>query len=654
MTQIFKTLEDFLTVAISATLFLSFLAITGCGSDEDEAVIEPQNALALTVGEMKTPETAPGAPQLAVPAGTPTVTSVGYYSDWQLTKPIKTAVSGDTIYTKVVFSEPMRHIVADDQTARPVLYYRIDGKLTRYRVAAHGASGDNFQSRDAKPKDAGTTTFICKYTVQADALGKFTLSVGKLSTDTEGNTLAAFYTHKEKVQIREPDTTPPEVVEVQWYHDAELTQPITDTVYAGEDIYTKIVFSEAMKVVAGSNNQSRPILYYQIGRERTRYHIITDGALQNNTAKTEDGVTFLCKNTVPDVTNTTLQIMVGKFSVDRAGNTLSMFYRHKERIQIKIQLPTVEDVRSRVEDVDRRPSVRLVYFRPKGYPVKQGVVESLRKLIVEANRYYADEMQRHGFGRKTFAVETDSSGVPVVHSIVGQFEESYYRTDERNIRGVYRAKDEFRERYPDGPQHVYVFAMDMTRDAFITYATEPSCAFGGLHYVKDEENRDALGGYVLLPASGGCSESLPLMMHELGHAFGLHHDFREGVASNLIMAYGRQSRLSKDAAEWLSVSVFFNNIVSHNSRGNITLASDPKHTPQGTQLSFQVEDVDGLHQIQILYRENGSDTVIDFKILKGVTDIIESSSSKFAEYMAIVQIIDKRGGITNRRFPSIN
>ena len=317
-------------------------------------------------------------------------------------------------------------------------------------------------------------------------------------------------------------------------------------------------------------------------------------------------------------------------------------------------VPTVIAGSAAVEDISHRPSVRLVYFRPKNYPARQGAAELLRTLIADANRYYADEMQRHGFGRKTFAVETDSNGVPVVHSIVGRFEEGYYRQNEKYSRGVYKAKGEILERYPDGPQHIYVCVMDMTENAFVRNSSG-GCAFGGLHFAEGSRDRDALGGYVVIPASGSCSKSLPLMMHELGHSFGLHHDFREGVRSDLIMAYGNQSRLSKGAAEWLSVSAFFNNTAPHSAVGSITLLPNPRHTPQGIQISFHAEDADGLHQMQLLFREQTAYILIDFKTLNGgLTDTAEFTSTKLTQDKIIVQIIDKKGGITQMRFPPVN
>ena len=634
---------------------ITFMMMGGCGTDDPLEPMEPSSDAAVeTFGMVRAPAAGPAAPQLQVPEGTPTVKSVGYYSDWKLTKPIGSAFAGDTIYTKVVFSEPMQHIAAADKTARPVLYYQIGRQSIRYRIQAHGAKGAAFQSGDAKPKGKSTTTFVCKYTIQTDTTGTFTLAVGKLSADTDGNTLSAFYTHTEKVRIQEPDTTPPFVQSVTYWHDKYLTKPITDTVYRGEDIYTKIVFSEEMKVVGGNNKQSRPVLYYRIDRQNIRYRIRLSAGLLDGGASTEDGITFICRNIVPDTADGTLQIAVGKLSADLQGNTLSALYTHRERVHMKTYRPPTVLAGTGVVNVNHRPCVRLVYFYPKDQSLKQDKVETLRRLTADANKRYADEMQQHGFGRKTFAVETDRDGVPVVHIIRGRFSENHYRPTGRHHRGVYTARAEILEHFSDDRQHIYFFMMDLTQNAF---SSDPGCwAFGGLHFVDQRREKDVLGGYAILPAWGWCSESLPITLHELGHAFGLHHDFRDGRGSDFIMAYGRQSHLSQDAAAWLSVSVFFNDSLGL-SPGTITRVPDPEHTPQGVKIRFQAEDPDRLHQMQLLFREGSGYTLIDFAFLQGNTDTATFVSPKVTRQFTkqiILQIIDKEGGITQARFPAID
>ena len=67
------------------------------------------------------------------------------------------------------------------------------------------------------------------------------------------------------------------------------------------------------------------------------------------------------------------------------------------------------------------------------------------------------------------------------------------------------------------------------------------------------------GGYAVIPASGQCFEGksgTEVTAHELGHAFGLEHDFRDDA---YIMSYGESpNRLSKCAAGWLAANRFFN------------------------------------------------------------------------------------------------
>lgn len=200
-------MKDQGSLAIGVLIFFVGITIllTGCSERQevmDDIITEPADTAdtrAVTIGEVKE-ESAPAAPQ-APAVGAPSVQSVNYYSDWRLTKPLTgTVPAGKTIYIKVIFSEGMKLVVADDKTARPILYYRKAGKLTRFRIAKFGARGKDFVSGDAKPIKT-QATYLCKYKVQPTDKGTFAFAVGKLSTDRQGNTLPAFYTHREKLQL---------------------------------------------------------------------------------------------------------------------------------------------------------------------------------------------------------------------------------------------------------------------------------------------------------------------------------------------------------------------------------------------------------------------------------------------------------------------
>ena len=92
--------------------------------------------------------------------------------------------------------------------------------------------------------------------------------------------------------------------------------------------------------------------------------------------------------------------------------------------------------------------------------------------------------------------------------------------------------------------------------------------------------------------------------HELGHTFGLDHDLREGHDSDAVVG-GRGYRLSTCAAEWLSVSRFFNTkTVFRNQPGEIQLLSLRTYSQDVIGLRFEVTDPDGLHQAQLLVPGN--------------------------------------------------
>ena len=318
-----------------------------------------------------------------------------------------------------------------------------------------------------------------------------------------------------------------------------------------------------------------------------------------------------------------------------------------------------------------QPSVRLVYFLPSDRPARPDRIEALRQLIKDAQEFYADEMQRHGYGRKTFRVETDTDGEPVAHRVNGKFNENYYYTglsDFKIWEEVYEHFDEL--------EHIYFVAIDVSYE---TLNDGDSCGLGGIGFLpmggdanfsvgkiairhrSETSGEEGLGGSAIIPASGPCffddvhdyNHPLRATTHELAHAFGLEHD-----VSNPDSAVGGSGfQFSECDAEWLSVSLFFsNNPVSNNSPGNIRLISTPTYNAEGISIGFEVTDADGLHQAQLLVpgiHEGiywGAYRLFGCKQLNGDTsDTIEFISEALIAEPAdriTLQIIDVNGNIT--------
>ena len=331
--------------------------------------------------------------------------------------------------------------------------------------------------------------------------------------------------------------------------------------------------------------------------------------------------------------------------------------------------------------VNTNGMVRLVYWRPSDRPHRPDRVEALRQLIKDAQQFFAEQMESHGFGQKTFTVETDEDGEPVVHEIDGKFNERYYYKPVSD----FKVWEELLEYFSgDDLQHVYFIAIDLSYETLddgnscglggvIFHPTQGDIGFGPagkakLRYRDLTQGEEALGGFVLIPASGHCFEDnrgflhrLRVTTHELGHAFGLDHDFREGQDSYAVVG-GRGFRLSKCAAEWLSVSRFFNTKSTfRNEPGEIQLLSLRTYGRDVIGFRFRVRDPNRLHQAQLLVPDILKDPrragwgpyrLFDCKQLNGTRSIVESvvRTAEIVDRVTL-QIINVGGNITWATFP---
>ena len=251
-----------------------------------------------------------------------------------------------------------------------------------------------------------------------------------------------------------------------------------------------------------------------------------------------------------------------------------------------VGIDTVSGVSSddgKIQDPDiLRPIVYVIYKPLPGSPPRPNVDAEIDALIKETQRFFADEMERHGFGRKTFQIEVDTSGNTVVH-----------REPIRSPRKVF-----------------FVFMDDRT------HQTQGKCGIGSA------TGRE--GGFATI----FCWD-WKVIAHELGHAFGLWHDFRSG-SDNYIMSYGSKIKpqLSKCAAEWLDVhSVFNPGRSTENEPTKIEMLPPTLDSlPNAIRLRFKVTDLDGLHQVQLLRRTVtpgfafGDADLLSYKTLNGSTN----------------------------------
>ena len=297
--------------------------------------------------------------------------------------------------------------------------------------------------------------------------------------------------------------------------------------------------------------------------------------------------------------------------------------------------------------------VRMIYFLPRDRSVQPYMWNKLDTLIRDVQHFYADQMETNGFGRKTFTFETDDNGDTLVYSVDGQFSDGYYHT--QTLDKVYT---EIAAQF-DMEKHVYLIVVDISSEAI---EAENTCGVGGGHWFGEETILRTRGGYAVIPASGQCFDGIvgtTVTAHEIGHAFGLEHDFRDDT---YIMSYGAApDRLSKCAAGWLDVSRFFNtDQTAFNEPTTLQMLTPSAYRPDAENLTlrFEITDVDGIHQVQLLVPTTPADPASGIKLHScrdghAQSSIFEFDTPTLTAYPAntiALQVIDVHGSITQQAY----
>ena len=289
-------------------------------------------------------------------------------------------------------------------------------------------------------------------------------------------------------------------------------------------------------------------------------------------------------------------------------------------------------------------TVRLIYFLPNDRAPQRDIDTKLDRLIKDAQQSFAEVMENHGFGRKTFQFEMDTSGNAIVHQMTGQFSDAVYRA-----KPSWEVWEEVFDTFEgfDPTTEVYLAVIDTGIESLnIDGGTSvfKICGLGG-HY-------GSFAGRALMPASGGCFKA-SIAAHELGHAFGLYHDRLRNSIRKPPVYHGDTMTSSFCAAEWLDVHRYFNIGKTYPRRDNqttIQMSPPVASSPNAIHLRFEITDGDGLQQAQLYWDEN----IIACQSLNGQSDVYEFELSPVLHRISdfiVVRVMDIDGNFIEETYP---
>ena len=292
-----------------------------------------------------------------------------------------------------------------------------------------------------------------------------------------------------------------------------------------------------------------------------------------------------------------------------------------------------------------QPEVGIVYFRPSDRTAPSDIDSKIDTLVKAAQTAYSNEMNTDGYGNKTFTFEKNSDNTVKVNHVTGDHDDAHYL--EANGWDIWA---EITTAGFDQSQNIYIAFLDLSSDK----VDGGWCGTGG-DYLDG-----SLGGVVNMAISSGCfdgAHGTAILVHELGHAFGLRHDYRNHPDYSIDLVTNDPMVTSACATKWLNGHPYFNNYTTSPAGSTTITMGTPSISGSEVTITFTITDDDSLHQahfFETITESYGFDdlSLLECEDLSGTSDTATFTTSELESTTDSVslRVMDALGRTKEQKF----